>query len=364
MSERAAHLVDRVLPRVPYRQFVLTLPGDLCRVVAFDSSLSTAVFTIFADVIQGWYRAQADARGVLSPHAGCVLEIQRHADAATLYPHAHALVPEGVFYETDDGKVRFQRTRVPQDADVAAIVDRVAERVRRLLKRRGLIGADPPEDAGAGAQSAQRQLLLQCASASPSGRHTMAGHDKRPPSSRRRRKPLCASSSGFEVHAAVHVAAADRTGLERLCKYISRPPVPQDRVSLDADGRVRFELKRAWKGGVWALTFGAVAFIARLAALVPPPGGHLSRFYGVFGGHHSLRSRIVPRPPDPSRAKRPVAPKRPAKMAWSELMARTWGIEVLRCPRCAGPMRFISAVMNPSAVDALVAALIDSPRPG
>lgn len=49
MNEQAAHLVDRVLPHVPYRQWVLTLPRELARVVAFDAELATAVFGVFAD---------------------------------------------------------------------------------------------------------------------------------------------------------------------------------------------------------------------------------------------------------------------------------------------------------------------------
>jgi hypothetical protein len=34
MNEQAAHLVDRVLPLAPYRQWVLTLPWELARAVA------------------------------------------------------------------------------------------------------------------------------------------------------------------------------------------------------------------------------------------------------------------------------------------------------------------------------------------
>ncbi len=37
-------------------------------------------------------------------------------------------------------------------------------------------------------------------------------------------------------------------------------------------------------------------FLARLCALVPPPGAHTVRYYGVLAGHHALRSRITPRP--------------------------------------------------------------------
>src|SRR5437870_5283183 len=36
--------------------------------------------------------------------------------------------------------------------------------------------------------------------------------------------PRCASVSGVNVHANVSVAARDRMGLERLCRYAGRPP--------------------------------------------------------------------------------------------------------------------------------------------
>jgi len=39
MAETAAHLVDHVLPPVPVRQWVLTLPFALRYLVAFDADL-------------------------------------------------------------------------------------------------------------------------------------------------------------------------------------------------------------------------------------------------------------------------------------------------------------------------------------
>jgi hypothetical protein len=82
MNEQAAHLVDRVLPHVPYRQWVLTLPGELARVVAFDADLATAVFGVFADELARWQRERASKTGVASPETACLLEIQRFADGA------------------------------------------------------------------------------------------------------------------------------------------------------------------------------------------------------------------------------------------------------------------------------------------
>jgi hypothetical protein len=49
---------------------------------------------------------------------------------------------------------------------------------------------------------------------------------------------------GFDLHANVWVSAHDRAGLERLCRYVLRPPFAQERLRLRRDGRVALELKR------------------------------------------------------------------------------------------------------------------------
>jgi hypothetical protein len=43
MSDTAAHLVDRVVPDVPVRQWVLTFPFPLRRLLAYDGKLMSAV---------------------------------------------------------------------------------------------------------------------------------------------------------------------------------------------------------------------------------------------------------------------------------------------------------------------------------
>lgn len=358
MSEQAFHLVDRVLPRAPYRQWVLTLPWDLARAVAFDAELCRRVFGLLAEEIARWQRSRARAAGIDDPEAGSILEIQRFADGARCWPHAHLLAADGVFYETADGCVRFRGIGPPRDRDVEAILTRVCERVGRLLKRRARAGAEGDE-----AQGAERQLLLQCAAVSPSDRVAIEGWSE--PGERRakdrrarRRKRLCVRSpEGLELHADVHVEAADRAGLERLCKYLARPAIPDGRLTRLPDGRIEFALKRVWKGGVRSLVFAPEAFIARMAALIPLPKTHMRRFFGVFAAAHSLRSRIVPRPPSPKSTAKPVAPKRPARMSWADLLTRTWNIDALRCSYCQGRLRVISAVHDPTALQAIIAAV-------
>jgi len=364
MNEQAAHLVDRVLTsEAPYRQWILTMPWDLSRAIAYDASLCAAVMAIFAAELERWHCKCARDGGVRSPHAGSIIEVQRFADGATLFPHGHALSPQGVFEERPDGSVMFHRVRAPKDEDVLDIVTRIENRVRKLLGRRGLLQSDTDEEDGHEPLSPSAQLLLQCAASSPMGREAVPGTNPRGGRAPKKvtHKRLCAKSpAGFELHAGGFIKANDEAGLERTLRYMSRPPIPQERLRLRDDGLVEFYLKRAWKGGVRKLVFDTLSLIARIAALVPPPGFNHKRFYGVYAPNHPLRSRIVPVPPDPGRADRPVAPKRPAEMAWSDLLRRVFLVDVLKCTKCGGRMRFIAHIQDPDVVDVIVAGLIMS----
>ncbi len=365
MNEQAAHLVDRVLPRAPYRQWVLTLPWDLAQAVAFDARLSSKVFGLLADELARWQCGRARGAGVDQPQAGAILEIQRFADGARTWPHAHLLAPDGVFHETTAGRVQFHGIGPPRDQDVGAIVSRVSERVARVLRHRANAATDDE------APSAASQLLLLCASTVPSDRVVVTAptNPAKPPAKGpppRRRKPRCVRGpGGRELPANVHVRAADRAGLERLCRYIARPPICSDRLTQLPDGRIEFRLKRTWKGGVRSLIFEPLDLIARLAALIPLPRAHMRRFYGLFAPAHSLRSRVVPHPPCAEQADRPVAPKRPARMTWADLLKRTFQIDALRCHRCSGRLRVITAVLDPTAIQAILAAvhLADAQNP-
>jgi hypothetical protein len=90
---------------------------------------------------------------------------------------------------------------------------------------------------------------------------------------------------GFDLHAGVRVSAWDRGRLERVCRYILRPPISHDRLSLLDDGRVRVELKTPWRDGTRYLVFHPLDFIARLVPLVPPPWANQIRYHGVLAPH-------------------------------------------------------------------------------
>jgi hypothetical protein len=85
--DTAARLTEELLPRVPGRQFVLSLPFEIrCR-VAWDGELVSAVLAVFLRVVYGWYRRQARARGHADSRCGSVTFVQRFGSSLDLNPH-------------------------------------------------------------------------------------------------------------------------------------------------------------------------------------------------------------------------------------------------------------------------------------
>ena len=62
----------------------------------------------------------------------------------------------------------------------------------------------------------------------------------------------------------VATKANERTKLERLCRYITRPAVSTKRLSLTRNGQVRYELKTPWRNGTTHVIFEPLDFMYRM----------------------------------------------------------------------------------------------------
>ena len=98
----------------------------------------------------------------------------------------------------------------------------------------------------------------------------------------------------FSLHAGVDIASHQREKLERLCRYVSRPPVASERLALTASGQVRYTLKTPYRDGTTHIVLEPLDLMARLAALVPTPRMHLTRYHGVFAPHSNYRAAVTP----------------------------------------------------------------------
>jgi hypothetical protein len=382
MAERAAHLVDHVFPDVPVRQWVLSLPYRLRYRLAWDHDLCRAVVAVFMRAVSGWLRRRAQLEDVADGRGGAVAVLQRFGGALNLNVHIHALVLDGVFAKDESGALAFHPAPGLNALDVAEVLATVEPRIARLLNRRGI--GDRDDSAGeADAWTDEAPVLAGLAAASVQGRVALG----RQRGARLRRvgvqpdeaepRPLgrChARSSGFDLHAGLVVPAGQRERLERVCRYALRPPVARERLSVTGTGQVRLHLRQPWADGTTHLIFDPVEFLGRLAVLVPRPRINLLLYHGVLGPRAAWRAAVVPHeamPPGEGEpraedstgqggdgdadANTPEADRQHARgRLWADLMRRTFGFDVLACPRCDGRLRLIALIDHTPAIQKIL----------
>jgi hypothetical protein len=117
---RAAHVADRgapvdhVIPHVPVRQWVLSLPIALRLLLAARPELVTPVLQVVQRVVT---RHRLDRAGIKAHegHGGAVTLIQRFGSAANLNVHLHCLVLDSVYRGGSDGVPTFVEVAAPTE---------------------------------------------------------------------------------------------------------------------------------------------------------------------------------------------------------------------------------------------------------
>ena len=99
---------------------------------------------------------------------------------------------------------------------------------------------------------------------------------------------------GFSLHAGVSIEAHRRGKLEHLCRYIARPSISTDRLTLDERGRILYRLRHPYRDGTTHIVFTPTSFLERLCALIPRPCKHLLTYHGVLAPASSWRPEIIP----------------------------------------------------------------------
>jgi hypothetical protein len=153
----------------------------------------------------------------------------------------------------------------------------------------------------------------------------------------------------------VAVEADQRGKLERLCRYVSRPAVAIEGLSLTAQGHIRYALKTPYRDGTTHVMFEPLDFLARLAALAPSPGVNLTRYHGVFAPNHRFRAQIVPGKRGRSQALRQGrAVPRHVAMSWAQRLKRVFGIEIQSCEHCGGAVKIIASIEDPQVISRIL----------
>jgi hypothetical protein len=372
MADEGVQLVDHVLAEVPYRQWVLTLPFWLRYRLAWDQPLRAAVLQVFTQEVEKFYLR---CLGLSDAKAGAISVLHRFDSALKIDVHWHLLFADGVWTRTGEAAPVFHALGQLQPQDVPHVLTAIAARTHKLLKRRGLLrdavdDDDAPEDEFAAQEPALAAVLK-----SSLLDQTLFG-PLRKPERERGPKPAvvhvrsknCADLQQFSLHANSSVAACNRTGLEKMIRYLCRPAVATDRVEwLNGDTEVRLRLKTAWRDGTTHIRLSGPDFVLRLVAMIPAPRRALLHYHGVFAPSSKWRAQVVkdtPRPrankaaatsecvhphaQAPSATNKAVEATEPrprsSRMPWHELMRRVFAWDVLKCEGCGGKRRLIATI--------------------
>ena len=235
MAQTAAHLVECVLPWVPTRQWVVSVPVPLRDWMAASQDLTATVHTIIRTTIGQYYVNKAVTRGFerANVQPGSVTFLQRLGSALNLNLHFHCVFLEGVYLDRTEAsrKPRFITVEPPSDADVADVIQKISHRVIRKLRCLGYLeaggdaavatGYDPlVEDEPALARTLAASVTQRIACGERMGQKVRRigagfGSEGEAPMLT---GPHCARVQGFSVHAHTQVPAHRRDELERLIR--------------------------------------------------------------------------------------------------------------------------------------------------
>ena len=362
MSETAAHLVDSVLPQQPIRQWVLSFPFQIRLCLAVRPKIMARALEITHSVISQHYRKKAG----LPKHrakSGAVTLIQRFGGSLNLNVHFHQLFIDGCYELGENGEpLQFIATPPPKVEKLEQVLAKIIHRLTRYLERQQIIVKDndsefqlqiPQEDTFSRLQASS--VTYRFATGPSKGKKAMVLKTV-PDGDHNAKSGLVTKNSGFSLHAGVGTNANERDKLERVCRYIARPAVSEGRLSLTANNEVIYKFKKPWDDGTTAIKLTPMEMMERLAALVPRPRVHLTRFHGVLGPHYKYRKLIVPKnkaaltavATDAAASDKPSPSQK--RISWAQLLKRVFDIDITVCSRCRGNIKIIAAIEDPKVI--------------
>ncbi|MDB4035787.1 transposase [Pseudomonadales bacterium] len=306
--------------------------------------------------------------------------VQRFGSALNLNIHLHMIALDGVYIVCKSGKAKFHAVKAPNQTELRKLLDRVIQRVVRRLESDGLLIPDPeqpwldldfhdPIDSLSAAS-----IRYRIAIGPHSGSRTLTLHDPSFIRTVKSAKVLTADRDGFSFNAAVSCQPYQRDRLERLCRYVTRPAICLERLTVRADGKIQYKLKNPFRNGTTHILFSPLDFLSKLAALVPRPRSNLVRYHGVFAPNAKIRKLIVPKhnkttvkkakgkrddeTPDEAASENELV----APLTWAQRLKRVFNGDITVCPMCSGKLRIIAEITDPEVIQKILQHMRGPPR--
>jgi hypothetical protein len=209
LAEVAAHLTDEVIPHLPVRQWVLSVPKRLRPFLHQTPEVASAVLGIFLRGLRTALREGSPGAPITVRDAqlGAISFPQRFGSSLNPHYHYHALALDGVISGDVKHGVRFHEATGLQARDAEALARTVQLRVLRWFARRGLLDPSTVADMRTWRGTGGFASHLRC------------------------------SVSSTDVDGSVRIEGEDQAGLERLIRYCARGPLSLERLHATKSSR-------------------------------------------------------------------------------------------------------------------------------
>ncbi len=162
MHDVAYDLCENVIPYVPIRQFVLSLPKQIRHLLQYSEHLKSKCLRIMLQVIFAWQKKRAKNIQhhnknikLTTPQSGSVSVIQQFGSSLNLHVHYHCLVLDGVYYREESTntintindhdkseqpqtyRLHFQALPEPTQEDIQQLCQRIERKTIGYLKKKG-----------------------------------------------------------------------------------------------------------------------------------------------------------------------------------------------------------------------------------
>ena len=301
MVETAAHMVDDVLPRVQFRQWVLSVPKRVRWHMKTKPEVVSGLLGIFLRAVETTIRQRSPGAPAGS-RFGAVAFVHRFGGYLNSHIHYHVLITDGVFSAGEDGEAEFHPALDLDDEDFLAVQNKMRKRGLRWLHRHGHL-----DDVAV---------------------HTMDSADH---------------AGGWSVDASVTIPSWDRHGLERLVRYCARPPLSQERLGRLTDETLVYSLRASS-----ALRRSSAMLATTLRKAVIETAGPSGATLQLLT---EARDKMEIDQPDPSQDQPQGRVRQAAARCWAMLLARVYECLPLTCEKCGQPMRLIAFIMEPPVVE-------------
>ncbi len=143
----------------------------------------------------------------------------------------------------------FWPVKPPAPGDLDEVTHKIAKRISRYLERAGYLYRDAeteyldlmPEQGDAMQEIFGASITYRLAFGPNAGKKALTLQAVSASDNRTKPSELVSKQAGFSMHACVGCKSNQRKKLERLCRYVTRPAISEQRLSLSGNGNGVFQ---------------------------------------------------------------------------------------------------------------------------